>query len=265
MTVLLDIGAEDGIVTIRLNDPARRNALSPQMVEELVQELERVSVDPEARCVILTGAGSVFSAGGDPKRMLAPGLYQDMDDAQLRAFYRNGIQRLPRALAALPIPIIAAVNGPAIGAGCDIACFCDLRIAAEGATFASSFVKLGLVPGDGGAWILPRIIGMAHAKQMMMTGLPVDSAAALRMGLISALTAPAELDETAKRLARQILANPPHAVRFAKQLIGDCANLGLEEALARSAEVQAACHKTHDHREAVLAFLEKRPAKYRGA
>jgi enoyl-CoA hydratase/carnithine racemase len=196
----------------------------------------------------------VFSAGGDPKRMLAPGLYQDMDDAELRAFYRNGIQRLPKALDALPIPLIAAVNGAAIGAGCDLACFCDLRIAAEEASFASSFVKLGLVPGDGGAWILPRVVGAA-----------VDAAAALRMGLVSAVTPAAELMDAAQRLARQILANPPHAVRLAKQLIAECATLDLDAALARSAELQATCHKTHDHREAVLAFLEKRPAKYLGA
>jgi enoyl-CoA hydratase/carnithine racemase len=265
MTRLLEIGAQDGIVTIRLNDPARRNALSPQMVDELVAALERLAVDAEARCVILTGAGPVFSAGGDPKRMLAPGLYQDMDDAELRAFYRNGIQRLPKALDALPIPLIAAVNGAAIGAGCDLACFCDLRIAAEEASFASSFVKLGLVPGDGGAWILPRVVGAANAAQMMLTGAAVDAAAALRMGLVSAVTPAAELMDAAQRLARQILANPPHAVRLAKQLIAECATLDLDAALARSAELQATCHKTHDHREAVLAFLEKRPAKYLGA
>lgn len=262
MTSRLDFSTDDGVVTIRLNDPARRNALSPELVDELVAELDRLAGSAEARCVVLTGEGTAFSAGGDPKRMLAPGLYQDMDDAQLRAFYRQGVQRLPRALTALPIPIIAAVNGPAIGAGCDLACFCDLRIAAEAASFASSFVRLGLIPGDGGAWILPRLVGPANAKQMMLTGRPIDAAEALRIGLVSAVVPTAELLETAGRLARQIADNPPHAVRWAKQLIADCGALDLDEALARSAEIQAACHKTNDHREAVLAFLEKRPPNF---
>jgi enoyl-CoA hydratase/carnithine racemase len=256
---------KDGLlVTLSLNQPQKRNGLSPEMVDALLESLGRLRNEPDVRCAILTGVGTVFSAGGDPRRMLAPGLYPDMSTAQIRQFYKEGIQRLPLAFHALEIPVVAAINGPAIGAGCDLACLCDLRVAATNASFAASFVKLGLVPGDGGAWLLPRIVGSANASEMLLTGDPVDAQTALRIGLVSAVTAPEELLAAALDRARRIAANPPHAVQLTKRLLAESQTLTLAAALEMSASMQAVCHRMEDHREAVSAVIEKRTPQFRG-
>lgn len=260
----VDYQNEHGIVTITLNRPEKRNGLSPQMVDGLIHALERLSADAEARCAVLTGAGSTFSAGGDPKRMLEPGLYPDMTTVETVRFYQQGIQRLPLAFSAVDVPIVAAVNGPAIGAGCDLICLCDIRIASSNAKFASSFVKLGLVPGDGGAWLLPRIVGLSNASEMMLTGDAIDARAALAMGLVSSVVEPDNLIAEAYKRARSIAANPPHGVRLTKRLIAECEHLTLPGALQLSANMQALCHKMSDHREAVTAVIEKRAPQFTG-
>lgn len=260
----VDYSKDGAIVTLTLNDPRKRNGLSPELVDNLIDALARLAADKEARCAILTGAGSAFSAGGNPKRMLAPGLYPDMSTAELRRFYQTGIQRLPLAMRALDVPIIAAVNGPAIGAGCDLACACDLRIAADVATFATSFVKLGIVPGDGGAWLLPRIVGLAHASEMLLSGDAIDAQHALRIGLVSAVTSAEELLPQAHRRAERIAANPPHAVHLTKRLIAESQSVSLPTALELAASMQSMCHRMDDHREAVTALLEKRPPQFTG-
>jgi enoyl-CoA hydratase/carnithine racemase len=196
--------------------------------------------------------------------MLAPGLYPDMSAAQIKRFYQQGIQRLPVVFSALDVPVIAAINGAAIGAGCDLACMCDLRICSAAATFATSFVKLGIIPGDGGAWLLPRIVGLANAAEMLLTGGPVDAQTAYRIGLVSAVTAAADLLSEAHERAARIAANPPHAVQLTKRLIAQSQNLPLPAALELAACMQAMCHKMEDHREAVTAFIEKRPPKFTG-
>jgi enoyl-CoA hydratase/carnithine racemase len=264
MNTLVDYRKDGAIVTITLNDPPKRNGLSPELVDLLIASLARLGEDGEVRCAVLTGSGGVFSAGGDPKRMLTPGLYPDMSTAELRRFYARGIQRLPLALRALELPIIAAVNGPAIGAGCDLACFCDLRIASTSASFATSFVKLGIVPGDGGAWILPRIVGPAQAAEMLLTGDPIDASAAQRIGLVSAVVAPDELLKEAYNRATRIAANPPHAVSLTKRLLAESLALTLPAALELAGTMQAMCHKMADHREAVTALLEKRQPHFTG-
>lgn len=264
MASLIDLEKGGGIATIRLNDPDRRNALSPELVDALIETLAEVDQDRAVRCAVLTGAGTTFSSGGNPKRMLQPGLYPDMTKAQLRQFYRDGIQRVPMVFQDLEVPIIAAVNGPAIGAGLDMACMCDLRIASEAASFAASFVKLGLVPGDGGAWLLPRAIGMASAARMILTGDTIDAAEALRIGLVSATIPSDALLAEARKLAERIAANPPHAVRMAKSLLAASAQSSLTEALEAARTMQAVAHKTEDHREAVSAFLEKRAPRFQG-
>jgi enoyl-CoA hydratase/carnithine racemase len=260
----VDYSQDGSIVTLRLDDPDKRNGLSPEMVDALIDALARLAADKTARCAILTGVGTAFSAGGNPKRMLAPGLYPDMSTAELRRFYQTGIQRLPLAMRALDVPIIAAVNGPAIGAGCDLACACDIRIAADTATFATSFVKLGIVPGDGGAWLLPRIVGLANASEMLLGGDAIDAQHALRIGLISAVTAPNELLTQARVRAERIANNPPHAVHLTKRLIAESQAVSLQTALELAASMQAMCHKMDDHREAVTAMLEKRPPQFTG-
>ena len=264
MNDIADYHRDGAIVTITLNDPKRRNGLSPELVDALIASLSRLAQDADVRCAVLTGTGSVFSAGGDPKRMLAAGLYPDMTTAELRRFYARGIQRLPMAFQVLEVPIIAAVNGPAIGAGCDLACFCDLRIASASASFAASFVKLGLVPGDGGAWILPRIVGPANAAEMLLTGDSIDASAAHRIGLVSAVVSADDLMPEALARATRIAANPPHAVALTKRLMAESESIGLAAALNLAGSMQAICHKMADHREAVTAMIEKRPPLFTG-
>jgi enoyl-CoA hydratase/carnithine racemase len=264
MNELVDYRKEGSVVTMILTDPKRRNGLSPEMVDALLVSLTRLGNESDVRCVILTGSGTAFSAGGDPKRMLAPGLYPDMTTVGLRRFYATGIQRLPLALRALEVPIIAAVNGPAVGAGCDLACYCDLRIASQSASFAASFVKLGLVPGDGGAWILPRVIAAAQAAEMLLTGDAVDAATALRIGLVSAVVPDEELLLAAASRAARVAANPPHAVTLSKRLMIESHALSLPAALELAGSMQALCHKMSDHREAVTALMEKRAPHFTG-
>lgn len=264
MSSLVELHSEGAIATIRLNDSERHNALSPEMVDELVAALATVDQDDGLRCAILVAAGTTFSAGGNPKRMLEPGLYPDMSLRQLDRFYREGIQRLPLAFESLQVPIIAAVNGAAIGAGLDLVCMCDLRIASEAAVFASSFIKLGLVPGDGGAWLLPRAVGRANAAELMLTGDRIDAARAKEIGLVSQVVPADALEAEARVLAARVAANPPLTLRATKGLIAESDGITLHEALAKARAAQAGMHKTHDHREAVTAFLEKRAPVFRG-
>jgi len=160
--------------------------------------------------------------------------------------------------------VIAAVNGPAIGAGCDLACMCDLRIAGESARFAESFVKVGIVPGDGGAWLLPRIVGFAKATEMALTGDMIDAAEAKAIGLVLKVVSDAELLDAARALARRIAVNPPHAVRMTKRLLREAHNARLDTVLELSAAFQALAHATGDHAEAVAAMLGKRPGNFTG-
>ncbi|XKH38395.1 enoyl-CoA hydratase-related protein [Azospirillum doebereinerae] len=162
------------------------------------------------------------------------------------------------------MPVIAAVNGPAIGAGCDLACMCDLRIASEAARFAESFVKVGIVPGDGGAWLLPRVVGFSKACEMAFTGDSIDAAEALACGLVSKVVPPAELLPAAQALAKRIAVNPAHAVRMTKRLLREGRHVRLDTLLEMSAAMQALAHATADHREAVDAMLGKRPPTFTG-
>ena len=166
----------DGIVTLTLNRPEQRNPISDDdVLETLIAALARLDADNATRAIIITGAGSAFSSGGNLKKMGASGGLNDPLPAQTRLNYRRGIQRLPLLIEAMEVPPIAAVNGPAVGAGCDLACMCDLRIAGESARFAESFVKVGIVPGDGGAWFLPRVVGFSKACEMALTGDAIDA------------------------------------------------------------------------------------------
>lgn len=257
---------EDGIVLLTLNRPDLRNPISdPEMVEALVATLARLEADPAARVAILTGAGKGFSSGGNINQMKAGGNLNAGSPAATRLNYKRGIQRLPLAFAALEVPVIAAVNGAAMGAGCDLTCMCDLRIAGESAKFAESFVKLGLIAGDGGSWLLPRVIGWSKAAEMALTGDVIDAAEALACGLVSRVVPDAELIGAARALARRIAANPPHAVRMTKRLLWEGRRADLASLLELASAMQAAAHATADHEEAVAAFLEKRAPSFKGS
>jgi len=255
---------EGHIVTLTMNEPDRRNPLTGNSaVPEFIAAIQRIENDRSVRAVILTGAGNGFSSGGNIKDMerQASG---DVTGMQIRQEYRQGIQKLPLALFNLEVPVIAAVNGAAIGAGLDLTCMCDIRIASRHAKFAESFVKLGIIPGDGGAWLLPRIIGLSRAAEMTFTGQMLDAEQALAWNLVSRVVAPEELMPTARALAEQIAANPPHAVRLAKRLLREGMHSRLDTLLEMSAAYQALSHQTADHSEAVSAFLEKRDPVFKG-
>lgn len=265
MSGLVRYECREHVVSIVLDRPETRNAISePEMVEALVGALERAGADPEARVVVLTGNGPAFCSGGNIKKLREDITDGDMSPAEIEAFYRTGIQRIPLAFERLDLPVIAAVNGPAIGAGCDLACMCDIRIAAESARFAKSFVRLGLVPGDGGAWFLPRVVGMSRACEMTFTGEAVDAAEALAIGLVSRVVPDTRLMAEAFDLARRIAANPPQAVRLAKRLLREGQRLPLSSLLEISAAYQAIVQRTEDHREAMAALFEKRRPRFTG-
>ncbi len=255
----------DPIVTLTLDDPATRNALAgDDLFAAFEDAVARINAAPEVRAVILTGAGPAFCSGGNVREMRdKTGMFAgNAEDVERQ--YRGGIQRIPRALAALEVPIIAAVNGPALGAGFDLTCMCDLRLASSTATFAQSFVKLGIIPGTGGAWLLPRIVGWSRAAEMGFTGDAIDAHTALAWGLVSDVVAPDALIASAGQLADRIAANPPQAVRAMKRLVRESTRGSLASVLDASAAEQARLHDTADHREAVAALFDKRPPHFTG-
>lgn len=263
--VLYDID-DEGIVTLTLNRPDMRNPISdPAVIEGLLGALDRLENDGAARVAILTGAGKGFSSGGNINEMKPGGNVNGGTPIRTRINYKRGIQRLPLAFAALEVPVIAAVNGAAVGAGCDLTCMCDLRIAGESARFAENFVKIGLIAGDGGSWLLPRIVGWSKAAEMALTGDMIDAAEALACGLVSKVVPDHELMDSARALARRIAANPSHAVRMTKRLLWESHRGDLATVLEIAAAMQAAAHGTQDHAEAVEAFLQKRPPNFKGA
>ena len=255
------------IVTVTMNRPESRNAVASfDDCEALIEAVERANADAEVSVLILTGAGSAFSAGGDLRGMRdRNGIGPLATPADTRANYRKGVQKIPRALAELEIATIAAVNGHAIGLGCDLACLCDMRVASEGAKFAASFVKMGIVPGDGGAWILPRAVGYARAAEMILTGDVFTAQEALAMGLVNRLAAPEQVMAEARALAERVAANPPRTVRLSKRLLREGQNGRLSDVLELSAAFQALAHETADHQEALDAFFDKRPPTFTGA
>lgn len=260
----IDYGQDGSVVTLTMNEPERRNPLTGNTaVPDFLAAIDRIQNDRSVRAVILTGAGTAFSSGGDIRDMQRQSS-GEVSGMQIRQEYRTGIQRLPLALFNLEVPVIAAINGPAIGAGLDLACMCDIRIAAEGAKFAESFVKLGIIPGDGGAWLLPRLIGLARASELAFTGEVIGVEQALTWGLVSRVLPTDQLLATANGIAQKIAANPPHAVRLTKRLLREAMHTRLDTLLEMSAAFQALSHQTDDHREAVAAFLEKRAPVFKG-
>lgn len=249
---------DGAVVTLTMNRPAERNALTTvEQFAEFPEVCERIRRDSAVRAVILTGAGPAFCAGGNVMDMRnKTGLFEGSAQ-DIRNRYRSGIQRIPLALYELEVPTIAAVNGPAVGAGCDLACMCDIRIASERAMFAESFVKLGIIPGDGGAWLLPRAVGMSKAAEMTFTGDPMSAQEARGCGLVSKVVPPELLMDEARALANRIAANPGNALRMAKRLLRAGQQVSLETLLEMSAAFQAIAHHTQEHEDAVEKFFDQ--------
>jgi enoyl-CoA hydratase/carnithine racemase len=253
----------DGIAVATLNSPDTRNALSSEReyaaIEAACREMSR---DKSIRAAIFTGAGKAFCAGGNIKDMHERAERRSIPAVEERYAYKEGIHRIPLSLHHLEVPVIAAVNGPAIGAGLDLACMCDIRIASDTAIFAESFVKIGIIPGDGGAWLLQRVVGISKAAEMTFTGDPISAQEALACGLVSKVVPADALLEEALTLARRIAANPGHQLRMAKRLMREAQTNRLETILEMSAAFQALAHSTDEHR-ALIAEAVARISKSR--
>lgn len=257
---------QDGhVATLTFNMPETRNALTDRdLCEAIVVAMNRINADQSIRCAILTGAGKAFSSGGNLKHMRDKQSIFGGDAIDAKDGYRSGIQRVAKAIWECEVPLIAAVNGPAYGAGCDTTCMCDIRIASTQASFAENFVRVGLISGDGGAWLLPRQVGLSRAAEMTFTADAVDAETALSWGLVSRIVEPDTLLSEAQHLAARIAKNPPRQLRMAKRLLREGLNTRLDSLLELAAAYQGACHQTEDHAEAVNSLLERRDAVFTG-
>ena len=247
------------IVKLTLNRPEIRNVLTEEhMITEIEDVCRHIQNDTQISVLILTGAGKAFSAGGNIKEMKEKkGMFSGGPE-QVRENYRKGIQRIPLALHRLDVPTIAAVNGPAIGAGCDLACMCDIRIASENARFGETFASIGLIPGDGGAFFLPRVVGFSKACELTFTCRVIDAEEALRIGLVSEVAPNDQLLDRSLALAEEIAKQPAKTLRMAKRLLYLSQNKRVEEVLEMSAAFQALCHHSPEHVQALERFLAQR-------
>ncbi len=256
---------KNGIALLTLNRPDIRNAITgARMIDEIEDACRSVNADGAVKVLIITAADPAFSAGGNIKEMAAKtGMFAGTP-AQLMESYRRQVQRIPLAVYGIEAPTIAAVNGPAIGAGCDLALMCDMRVASERAVFGETFICVGLIPGDGGSYFLPRIVGMARACEMTFTGERVDAKKALAIGLVNAVVPHDRLIQEAVALAERIAEKPAQALRMAKRLLYMGQDVSLRSLLEQSAAYQALCHHTEDHMEALAAVFEKRKPEFKG-
>jgi enoyl-CoA hydratase/carnithine racemase len=248
-------GVTDGVATLRLDRPERRNAIDDAMRGEMIAALEEAAADPAVRALVVTGTGSAFCAGGDVRgmrnRLAAP-----QEDVAFNGWRRQ--QRTHRAVALLhtmPKPTIAAVNGAAAGLGCDVALSCDFIMAAESAQFTMSFIARGLIPDGGGMYFLPRRVGLARAKELVFTGRRVGAPEALAIGMVERVVPDAELMASAQDWARAVSAGSPAALALAKSVMDRSLEMSFEQVLAEGAKAQALCYTTAEHRASVEAFL----------
>jgi len=248
-----------------LNRPERLNAL-PDLGDgdAFSAACQAVNGDQSVRCVVLTGAGRAFSAGGDLKAMKGKSDLFEGAGAEIRERYRRVVHRIVRSLYGLEVPLIAAVNGPAMGLGCDIAGLADLRIASDAASFGVPFLKLGILPGDGGTWLMPRNVGYARSAELLFTGRTLDAATALDWGLVNRVVPAAALMDEAIATAQTVAAQAPQALRMTKALLRQGRDATFDQILEMTAAMQALAHLTDDHAEGVAAVLEKRPADFTG-
>lgn len=262
---LIQFERRGAVAVLTLNRPERLNAL-PDLEdgEAFAAACERINADPDVRCAVITGAGRAFSAGGDLKAMKDRRDLFAGSGAEIRERYRRVVHRIVRSLYGLEVPLIAAVNGPAMGLGCDIAGLADIRLASSEASFGVPFVKLGLIPGDGGAWLLPRNVGYARAAELLFTGQTIDARTAHDWGLVNRVVSPEALMAETWSLADEIAAQSGQALRMAKALLRQGREASFDQLLEMSAAVQALAHLSEDHHEGVTAALEKRPARFKG-
>jgi enoyl-CoA hydratase/carnithine racemase len=235
-----------------INLPRVGNAITDKgFITAFEGVVDNANADTAVRAVILTGEGEIFSAGGNVKEMADRQGMFGVAALDQRREYLDGIQRIPRALSRLEVPLVGAINGPAIGAGCDLAMMCDIRIASERASFAESFVQIGLIPGDGGTWFLPRAVGYERAAEMTFTGDRIDAASALDWGMVSRVVPHDDLLGEARALADRITKNPSHALRMAKRLLQESRTGSLESTLGMAAAMQPLAHRDPEHEQRI--------------
>ncbi len=248
----------DGVAIVTINRPKALNALNAETLEELLRAFTNLETDQQVKAIILTGAGyRAFVAGGDISYM------QNLQPVAAREFARLG-QKVFRVIETLEKPVIAAVNGFALGGGCELAMACDFRLAAENAKFGQPEVNLGVTPGFGGSQRLPRLVGKGRAKELLFTGDLIDALEAWRIGLVNRVVPQESLLLTARETARKIAVRGPLAVRLCKDAVNNGLEMESDKGCAYEAELFALCFSTEDRAEGMTAFIEKRPANFLG-
>lgn len=254
---------EDHIATITMNRPERMNALNEQMLRELVAALDDLARDDDVRVVVLTGAGRVFCSGADVSEGgKASGLVGTPEG--MRRNVRKSYQSVTLGLQKMDKPTIAMVNGAAVGAGCDFAFGCDMRVGSEKARFRNGFVRIGLIPGGGGTWLYTRLMGLGRGLEFLFTGDFLEAEEAEHIGVLNRLVPAEELERETMELARKIAKGSPIAIQMSKMLAYKALEVNMEAALETAAACQALALSSEDHREGVNAFIEKREAQFKG-
>ena len=256
-TILYEVAG--GVATITLNNPEKKNAFSPEMLDACQAAFLRAQADDAARVIVLTGAGEAFCAGGDVSNMGRP-----ITPVERKTHLWERMQGVPRIIERIDKPIIGMINGDAVGGGMDVAMMCDMRIASAKARFSEGYVRLGLVPGDGGAYYLPRLIGIAKALELLLTGDFVDAAEAERLGIVNRTVPHEQLADETYELAKRIASRPPLAVRMTKRLTYQSLRTDLSTALDLASSHVVVVQQSADHKEAVEAFRERRPGNFTG-
>lgn len=258
------VETKDGVTLLTLNRPERFNALNRQMIGEILDVLAKAKPGSDTRAIVITGAGRGFCGGADLKDPAGPaGLMEEITPEARRLGLRQ-FYPLILGIRNAEVPVIAMVNGDAAAGGCDVALACDIRVGSEKTRFMEAFARIGLFPGTGGCWFLPRMVGMSKAAEMIFTGDPIGAEDAYRWGLLSQLIPHEELHERTMALARRIASGPPIAIRLAKLVMARSVDASLETSLELAAASESITLTSEDHKEGLAAFLEKREARFTG-
>ncbi|MCL1486189.1 MAG: enoyl-CoA hydratase-related protein [Marinobacter sp.] len=260
MSKVLLFEVEEGVATITLNRPEKLNAFNREMIQLWLAALGECETRDDIRAIILTGAGSqAFCSGGDVGDM---DRRETRDAWSTKDYLWDAIHKIPLALERIDKPVICALNGSATGAGLDMALMCDIRFAAEDARFGETYIKVGLVPGDGGAYFLPRLVGLSKALELLWTGDMVDAAEAERIGLVNRVFAPKQLLTETKKFALRLAVGPSRAMRLTKRLVYQCQRTDLRTSLDLVSSHMGLVTQGDEHQEGVKAFLEKRSPNF---